>query len=226
MSSPFWPLFGLTLSTPRLTLRPPTDEDFEGLFDAVDAGIHDPDVMPFSVPWTDAEPTERRLRSAQFWWGQRAGWGVDEWHLPFAVFLDGKPVGIQEVFAKRFLMLGEVSTGSWLTRSAQGRGLGKEMRVAVLRLAFEGLGAEVARTAAFEDNVASLTVSRSIGYRENGRYREASRGEPRVMIHFEMTRQEWTARQPVLPPAEIFGLEACRHMFHAPTWAGGDPDGR
>ncbi len=216
MPSPFWPLFDLTLSTPRLTLRTPTDDDFAGLLDAVDAGIHDADVMPFSVPWTDVEPEERRRRAAQFWWGQRAGWAVDEWHLPFAVFLAGQPVGIQELFATQFAVLREVATGSWLTRSVQGRGLGQEMRAAVLQLAFEGLGAEVARSGAFVDNLASLSVSRSIGYRENGRSREAPRRQPREMIHFEITRAEWTARRATFPPTEIAGLDRCRHLFGSP----------
>ena len=39
-----------------------------------------------------------------------------------------------------------VGTGSWLGRPYQGRGIGKEMRGAVLALAFDGLGAEVAET--------------------------------------------------------------------------------
>lgn len=49
-----WPLFGLLISTPRLTLNPVRDEQLPGLIDAVLAGIHDPAVMPFGVPWTDA----------------------------------------------------------------------------------------------------------------------------------------------------------------------------
>jgi RimJ/RimL family protein N-acetyltransferase len=215
MPSPVWPLFDLNLSTARLTLRTPTDDDFAGLLDAEDAGIHDSDAMPFSTPWTDAEPPMRRRTSAQFWWGQRAGWSREEWHLPFAVFLDGQPVGIQELFAKRFLVLREVATGSWLTRSVQGQGLGKEMRLAVLQLAFEELGAEVARSGAFVDNLASISVSRSIGYRDNGRHREAPRGEPREMINFEITREEWMARRSGFERAEIVGLEGCLYMFGA-----------
>jgi RimJ/RimL family protein N-acetyltransferase len=132
------------------------------------------------------------------------------------VFLAGQPVGIQELFATQFAVLREVATGSWLTRSVQGRGLGQEMRAAVLQLAFEGLGAEVARSGAFVDNLASLSVSRSIGYRENGRSREAPRRQPREMIHFEITRAEWTARRATFPPTEIAGLDRCRHLFGSP----------
>ena len=206
-------MFDLTLRTPRLWLRPPTDDDFLQLIQAIDAGIHDPQVMPFSMPWTDIEAGPRGQQSAQFWWRQRAGWSSDEWHLMFAVFHDDVVVGAQELFAKRFPVLKEVATGSWLTRSAQGQGFGKEMRAAVLQLAFEELGAEIARTAAFIDNVSSAGVSRSIGYRENGRYQEAPRGTPNTMINFELTRDEWLARRGELPRAHISGLDGCLSMF-------------
>jgi len=64
MGSSFWPLFELELRTSRLVLRPPRDEDFEGLLQAIDEGIHAPESMPFSQPWTDAEPTAKRQRRA------------------------------------------------------------------------------------------------------------------------------------------------------------------
>jgi RimJ/RimL family protein N-acetyltransferase len=209
----YWPLFDLELRTPRLVLRPPGDGDFPALLDAIDAGIHDPEVMPFSHPWTDADQQSRRRGAVQFWWRTRASWSPDDWHLPFAVLHLGHPVGVQELFATQFPVLQEVGTGSWLTRPLQGQGFGKEMRAAVLQLAFEGLGAVVARSGAFVDNPASAAVSRSLGYRENGRGREAPRGEPKVMVNFELTREDWLSRRHTLPPADIIGLEAVLGMF-------------
>jgi RimJ/RimL family protein N-acetyltransferase len=208
-----WPLFDLRLATPRLELRPPRDDDFPGLMDAIDAGIHDPDVMPFSQAWTDADPEIRRLRAMQHWWSTRAGWKVGDWHLPFAVFLEGNPIGIQEVFARRFPVLREVATGSWLSRPYQGQGFGKEMRSAVLQFAFEGLGALIARSGAFVDNPASAGVSRALGYRENGRRREAPRGEVKEMVDYEITLEEWLSRRDSIPRTEIAGLEGARRMF-------------
>jgi RimJ/RimL family protein N-acetyltransferase len=213
MGSSIWPLFDLQAVTDRLVLRVPTDDDFPALLDAIVAGIHDPDTMPFSIPWTDMEPAARRMASLQHWWGHRATWSVDDWHLGLAVFLDGKAVGVQSVLAQQFSVLKEVSTGSWLTASVQGRGIGREMRAAVLQLAFDGLGAEIARSAAFVDNPASQAVSRAIGYRENGRRREAPRGIPKEMIGYELTREEWASRSGLFKPAKIVGLDACRHMF-------------
>ncbi len=209
----FWPLFDLRLVTARLVLRAPTDDDFPGLMAAIDSGIHAPEEMPFSAPWTDTAPEARARTSAQFWWSQRAGWSPDGWHLGLAVLRDGQAIGVQDVAAKDFKVLREVTTGSWLTLGAQGQGFGKEMRAAVLQLAFEDLGAEVARSEAFVDNSSSVGVSRALGYRENGFSRAAPRGTPRAQVHFEMTREEWLARRDQLPRAEISGLRACLAMF-------------
>ncbi len=41
-----------------------------------------------------------------------------------------------------------MTTGSWLGRAHQGRGLGKEMRQAALHIIFAGLGAQQAVTRA------------------------------------------------------------------------------
>ena len=48
-----WPLFGLRITTPRLELRMPDDDDLAELFEAARAGIHAADEMPFGIPWTD-----------------------------------------------------------------------------------------------------------------------------------------------------------------------------
>jgi RimJ/RimL family protein N-acetyltransferase len=216
----YWPLFELKLKTPELVLRPHRDDDFAGLFDAIDAGIHDPEVMPFSQPWTDVEPTLRRRNAVQHWWASRANWKADDWHLQLVVLFDDRPIGIQELGAKNFPILREVSTGSWLSRPYQSRGLGKEMRAAALQLAFEGLGAEIARSGAFLDNPASTGVSRALGYRENGRYRQAPRGCPKIIVNFELRRDEWLSRRDNLPHVEVFGLEEALEMFSLPATAG------
>jgi RimJ/RimL family protein N-acetyltransferase len=209
----YWPLFDLRIKTPRLVLRPPTDDDFPALLSAISDGIHDPAVMPFSMPWTDLPAEERQRGSVQWWWRARAEWKPDAWSLALAVFLDGRAVGMQDVDAKSFAVLRTVSTGSWLTREVQGRGLGKEMRSAVLQLAFEGLDALVAESGAFTDNASSLGVSRALGYRDNGVRREAPRGTPQEMLNLRLTREEWLARRESYSPAEISGLAECRSMF-------------
>lgn len=69
-----WPLFGLWIQTPRLTLRYPTDADLGELNALANQGIHDPAVMPFDMPWTDEPPEIRPQHSLQFYWGTRANW--------------------------------------------------------------------------------------------------------------------------------------------------------
>jgi RimJ/RimL family protein N-acetyltransferase len=212
MASSFWPLFGLRLETPRLVLRTPTDRDFPALFDAIDAGIHDPAVMPFLIPWTDAEPEARRRSAAQHWWATRAAWSLDEWTLNLAVFLDGAAVGMQSLSATSFPRLRSVSTGSWVTRPQQGRGIGREMRAAVLHFAFAVLGADEARSGAFTDNPASLAVSRALGYEHNGTRRALRRGEPAETIDLLLTRARWL-ECPCAVHVEVHGFDACRSFF-------------
>ena len=77
-------------------------------------------------------------------------------------------VGVQDINAEHFATLRSVHTGSWLGLAHQGQGLGKEMRQAILHLAFAGLGALEAHSGAFFDNEASLATSRSVGYGANG----------------------------------------------------------
>ena len=152
-STTFWPLFDLVVRTPRLELRLPREEEFGDVIALVDAGIHDPDTMPFFIPWTDVEPRRRAREAAQWMWRHRANWSPDGWTLTCGVFVDGKPVGMQDLGATHFSAVRSVETGSWLGQAHQGQGLGREMREAVLHLAFGGLGAEEALSGAFEDNL-------------------------------------------------------------------------
>jgi RimJ/RimL family protein N-acetyltransferase len=150
----FWPLFGLVVRTPRMELRLLREDELGDLVALIDAGIHDPGTMPFFVPWTDVEPRQRAREAAQWMWRHRANWSPHNWNLTCGAFMDGKPVGVQDLGAVHFRAVRSVETGSWLGRAHQGRGLGREMREAILHLAFAGLGAEEALSGAFEDNVA------------------------------------------------------------------------
>jgi RimJ/RimL family protein N-acetyltransferase len=102
--------------------------------------------------------------------------------------------------AKRFPVLRTVTSGSFLGLPHQGRGLGREMRAAVLTLAFDRLGAERAETEAFEDNRASQRVTEWIGYRPNGDGSDVRRGERGRTLHYAMDRTDWEARRTAGPP--------------------------
>ncbi|MEA2578424.1 MAG: hypothetical protein QOD78_2012 [Chloroflexota bacterium] len=208
-----WPIFGLRIRSERLVLRLPTDDDILALIDVAKAGIHPPDEMPFGVAWS-VEPSPAFERGfVQHHWGVRASWTPQSWMLNLLVELDGRPIGSQSIGAKDFAIHRIVDTGSWLGRVFQGRGLGKEMRGAVLALAFDGLGARVAESAAFVDNAASNGVSRSLGYEDNGIGALAPQGVSRESQRFRMTVEGWRSRP--RPPVEIEGLEPCRALFGA-----------
>jgi RimJ/RimL family protein N-acetyltransferase len=210
----YWPLFNLVVRTPRLEVRLPREDEFGALLDLIAAGIHDAATMPFLNPWTDLPLPRRERESAQWWWRQRAQWSVDNWSYAGAVYVEGRVVGVQDMAAVDFARVRSVSTGSWLGRRHQGQGLGKEMRQAILHLAFAGLGAEEAHSGAFFDNVASLATSRSVGYEENGRERKRRRDGIDNIIRLRLTRAAWEARR--RDDIEIIGLDGCLDMFTGP----------
>ena len=206
-----WPLFQLRIETPRLILSYPTDADLNALNAVVDRGIHDPDVMPFAIPWTDDPPDIRPKNSLQFWWGTRASWKPTQWMLTLMVTAAGEIVGAQDLRATDFATTRQVATGSWLGQSYQGQGIGREMRAAILHFAFEGLGAERAISEAFEDNPASLAVSRALGYVDNGDEVMPRRGRPARLIRLRLNRATWERNR--RDDIRIYGLEACLPMF-------------
>ena len=208
-----WPLFALCIRSERLVLRLPTDDEILGLIEISRDGIHPPDEMPFGVAWSVAPSPEFERGSLQHHWLMRATWTPEDWNLNLMAELDGKPIGAQSVHANSFAVHRTVDTGSWLARDWQGRGLGKEMREAVLAFSFDGLGARVATSQAFLDNAASNGVSRSVGYEDNGRGALAPQGVSRETQRFRMTEEGWRSRP--RPPIEIEGLDACREMFGA-----------
>lgn len=187
------PAFGLEVRTPRLTLRYPDDDDAVALAEVGAAGVHPPDQRPFMIQWTSVEPPFQQRNTLAYLWQQRTTLQGNEWHLPLAVVVDGQAVGIQGVLTSNWTGTRTVETGSWLGIPFQGAGIGKEMRAAVLHLAFAGFDALRATTGAWHDNPASLAVTRSLGYRDAGdRYMDRD-GEPTRELRFVMDRSDWEA---------------------------------
>ncbi len=211
-ASPWWPLFDLTISTPRLRLVYPTDGQLVEIADLAAGGIHDPAVMPFGVPFTDL-PTDgtQQRGTLQHLWLKRATFAPDNWHLTLAVELDGQIVGMQDALAKDFDKLGAFETGSWLGKDFQGIGIGKEMRAAVLHLLFEGLGASEACTRAWAWNAASNGVTKALGYEPNGQDSKLVRGKPTLSYNYRLPRDEWLKRR--RDDIVIEGLAPCRALF-------------
>ncbi|MGO4144717.1 GNAT family N-acetyltransferase [Paenarthrobacter sp. YAF11_1] len=194
-----WPPFGLTLTTPRLIIRPVFDDDIPAAVAAARSGVHEPGKSPFSTPWTDLPDNELAPNMAQWYWRCRANFTKESWTLLLAVWNDNEFLGVQDIGAKNFNTLKTVGTGSWLKQSAQRRGFGKEMRAAVVSYAFDHLGAEVAESEAASWNQQSLGVSTSLGYEPNGIFRDGWGDSVQEVQKVRLTpstfkRPDWTLK--------------------------------
>jgi RimJ/RimL family protein N-acetyltransferase len=201
------PLLELRLRTPRLELRLPTHDELAELREVARTGIHPPEEMPFAVAWTDEPYSERWV--VAFHEEQRAAWRPEAWDLELGVWTNGELAGVQAMYGKDFASSRTVTTGSWLGQRFQGRGIGTEMRAAMLELAFRGLGADLARSGAVEGNAASLRVSEKLGYRLTGRGTVSPRGVEVGHDDVELRREDW--RSPF--SVEIEGLGTCLPLF-------------
>lgn len=206
-----WPLFGLSVRTPRLELRVVDEPTAFELLDLASAGIHPPELMPFTFPWTDEPDGLRQQNSLRHYWRIRAEFSPEKWMLEMGVRVDGELVGAQALHAQGFHQTRVASSGSWLALRHHGKGIGKEMRAAILHLAFVGLGAVRCESAAFENNASSRGVSRSLGYEENGDSIELQRGEPARMVRYKLERSVWEKRR--RDDIVIEGLESALPMF-------------
>jgi RimJ/RimL family protein N-acetyltransferase len=147
--------------------------------------------MPFAMPWTDVPSPELGPNALRFFWRSRAETDPESWNVALAVLEGDNVVGSTSIGADGFPVVRTFETGSWLGRRFQGRGLGTELRVATLHLGFLGLDALEARTGAFQDNQASLGVTRKLGYEPNGVTVHDRRGMRAYIDRFRMSREHF-----------------------------------
>ena len=208
------PLYELKLRTPRLELRLPTRDEIMELARVAERGIHPPAEMPFGVAWTDRIGNDDWPESfVEFHTQSTAEVRPERWRLQFVTFLDGRPIGTQELGATGFAETRHVETGSWLGAEFQQRGYGTEQRAAVLALAFAGLGARAAFSGALEGNLASARISEKLGYVITGVSSVAPRGTPVPHTDFRLEREVWASRE--RPTMQILGLERCLPLLGA-----------
>ncbi|MFB7124122.1 GNAT family N-acetyltransferase [Kitasatospora sp. NPDC056273] len=207
-----WPLRGLRVSSPRLELRLPTEDELAEVADVAARGVHPPEERPFLTPWGELPPAERARHVVQLHWRRLGRWSAQDWALNLVAFHEGRPVGIQDMRAKEFGVRREIVSGSWLGLEHQGKGLGTEMRAAMLHLAFAELGTRSARSLSFADNHSSLAVSRRLGYRGDGIDRDVLDGRVVVSQRLRLTPEAWAGH--ARTPVTVTGLdEGCRALF-------------
>jgi RimJ/RimL family protein N-acetyltransferase len=190
-SERYWPMFHIRLTTPDLELRHLTEADLAPLADLLPA---DAEQNPNSTTYSGLDAARNRGAAVhQDYWRALGSWRPASWALNFGVFRDGRLVGNQALEGDDFTRLRTVDSFSFLAVAARNRGWGKQMRAAVLALAFGALDARFAITSAWTDNEASLGVSRALGYVGNGvtaHRRGDGFGE---MRHMRLTRDVWLA---------------------------------
>jgi len=113
---------------------------------------------------------------------------------------------------ERFSRLRTVDTSSWLVQELRGRGLGQEMRAAVLGLAFDHLGADFAVSSAWASNGSSLGVSFALGYENNGWVLHEHHDRTDRMQRVVLGRDQWDSSR---WPVSIENLAPCLPWFAA-----------
>jgi RimJ/RimL family protein N-acetyltransferase len=183
-----WPLSGLRVEAGPLILNPVSDEEIPALVRLASEGVHPPDTMPFSVPWTDAPPEALGRNMAAYYWRTRAELAPASWTVDFVVRWHGEIVGVQGLITKDYPVTRSCETGSWLGLAHQGKGIGTLMRQTICAFAFDHLDAQEVTSSAWIENRASLAVSVKVGYEYNGQTRRVRRpGELATMQHLVLT---------------------------------------
>ncbi|WP_371407301.1 GNAT family N-acetyltransferase [Kribbella sp. NBC_00662] len=203
-----YPLLDVRVSTPRLELRGATDELLGELAEVVRAGKTDAEPPPYDDPISlyEPDPDQRVAKWLRAIWRGRGKVEPDAWRLYFVAVVDGRPVGMQDLIGVNFSTLGTVTSFSWLSADERGRGLGREMRAAILHLAFEGLGAKEAGSDAFVDNHGSNAISQALGYEPNGTDWATRLGKPALLNRWRLTRDNWRRRADI----QLHNIEACQ----------------
>ena len=206
-----WPLHGIRLRTADLDLRVMTEADLPLLATIMPADL---ELNPHATRYAGLdEPANRRAVLAQAYWRAFGMWSPDDWALPFVARSDGEVVGVQWLEGPDWTSDRTVDSSSWLVSSVRGRGLGKQMRAAVLALAFGPLGAVAAISSAVVGNGGSLGVSRALGYRDTHRSVLEHSGE--TLQHVRLEASAWSESgladnvvvAGVAPALPLFGLE-------------------
>jgi RimJ/RimL family protein N-acetyltransferase len=204
-------LFRLTLKTSRLVLRVPTEEEIEGLAQVAANGIQKPGESHFhddrlygsfeDIKKFLLEEIQKRATECD----------KEDWQLPFAIFYEGKPVGMVTMYSKQFYIAKGFGVSYWIGLPFQRKRIGTETVRTVLSLGFDGLGAREAYGGAWSDNIPSLRVMEKLGFIFNGEYWMVRQGKAVKDKRMRLPKEHWIKPNDIL----IEGLESCLHILGA-----------
>jgi RimJ/RimL family protein N-acetyltransferase len=205
-----YPPFDVCVVTPRLELIGATDGLLERLVPVVRSGKASADPPPWDDPsaFYEPDPDERVHQWLRGIWRGRGAVRPDAWRLYFVVIVDDEPIGMQDLIGDEFDSFGTVETSSWVSTDVRRRGIGTEMRSAILHLAFDGLGAEEAHSEAAVDNAGSNGISERLGYERNGTAWARHQGQPVLGQRWRLARKTWAAQR--RNDITMSGVEECR----------------
>lgn len=194
-----------------MELSPVRESDYTELADIAAGGVRRNNIPAFLVNWDSGAPQEIAQSIAQYQWGTRANFRVDDWTMEFTVRVNGRAVGVQGVSAKDFVRARAVSTGSWLALHEQGKGYGTQMRGAALVAFADHFDAREFNSGYFEGNAASRRVSEKLGYTPNGvKTLVAQDGQTRVEQQVILAAEEIIRGT---EPVEVAGAEPVRRFL-------------
>ena len=191
----------VTLTTERLSLRPPAPADAEQLHRLVNdwAVVRNLSRLPFPYPrtltdeWIASTAAQREAGSA--------------YHLVITGDEDGAELVIGCIGLRLDLSPGVANLGYWVGRRYWGHGVATEAVGRAARWALANLPVERIEAHVAADNPASSAVLRRVGLREVGTGRESflARGGEHPVVRFEATRDDLfgavEATEPDAPPA-------------------------
>ena len=205
-----WPLLGVSIAVSDIELTPVDDRTALDLGRLAAGGIHG-NFLPFNSPWTRGSEVDVARNVYRHQARMRSELEPERWSLEFAARLDHTLIGVQSLTSDGFGTTQSAESGSWLGQAWQGKGIGTLNRIAILTLAFDGLGAQEVTTSAWADNTASNAVTRKLGYEPNGEERLDREGLVTVQKRFRMSREMWDARGADLRPhVQLDGVEPLR----------------
>jgi RimJ/RimL family protein N-acetyltransferase len=214
VSSIAWPLFGLRVTTPRLSLRLPSDTELIRLAERGAGRLLSPEQAGFMSGWALLLSPEFERTFLQFHWRLRGHWSPSNWSLALGIYPSGEaePVGGIDMSSSGFAQTRAVSSGWWLLPEWRGRGLGTEAVSAMLHLAFAGLEASQARSIVNPDNEASLAIGRGLGYSVDGTEPTvAGDGRGINAVRLVLDRAQWLPIR--RSDIALSGVGECADMF-------------
>ncbi len=209
-----WPPYALRLSSGDMELSPVREVDLPELAEIARGGVRRNGVQAFIVDWDSGSDEQIARNLAQYHWATRANFTVDDWTIEFTVRVGERIVGIQGVTGRRFPQTRTVSTGSWLARAEQGKGLGTRARGIMIDAFITHFDAERFETAYFDGNVASRRVSEKLGYSPNGDRRTIGQNGTTQIENKMVLFSEDFRRHP--GEVEVAGAETVRAFLGLP----------